>query len=104
MLRPSCRGASCRGLPVVGDVAAPRRVALEQGPAGLVSTRRMLNEQHQHAAVADRDALEAAEGGREGLEAGGNLRQRRAELAREPGGSYGVVDVVEAGQAEVDGH
>src|SRR4029077_17525433 len=55
------------------------------------------------APVADRDPLEATEGGRERLQAGCDLRQRHAELPGERGRSDGVVDVVEAGQRQADG-
>ena len=52
---------------------------------------------------ADRDPLEAAERGGEGLEAGDDLRERYAELPGKGPCRDRVVDVVEAGEAEADG-
>ena len=97
-----------RDVAAVGDLVVERdhgdarRSAVDERAHDLVGAGRVLDQQHQQAAVADRDPLEAAEGGREAAQAGGDLGERQAERERERRGAERVVDVVEAGQRELD--
>ena len=65
-------------------------------PAGFLTSRMDVG------APADLDRLGAAEGGRDGLEPADHDAQRHAEREAQGGGADGVVDVVEAGQRQLD--
>jgi hypothetical protein len=101
------------GIPHPGDVAAVGRAVVEHAeqvelaalererPQHLVRPRRVLDEQDRRRA-AEVERLGAAEGGRDGLQPGHDVVERHAERQRERGGAEGVVDVVEAGERQLD--
>ena len=68
----------------------------------LVGARRVLDQQDRHVALGDAQRLGAPEGGGDGVQAGVDVVERRAEGEREGGGAEGVVDVVEPGQGQRD--
>ena len=84
------------------DDGDARRAAVDERAHDLVRAGRILDQEEQELLAVDRDALEPAERGAEAREPGGDLVERRAERLRECRGAERVVDVVEAGQRELD--
>ena len=68
----------------------------------LVRAGGVLDQEHEHVPVAQRDSLEAAERGAEALQARLDLRQLDPHRLGQRGGRERVVDVVEPGQAQAD--
>ena len=102
------------GVPDPRHVAPVRRAVVEdaeqlelpvlerQRAQDLVGARGVLDEQDRHRPAPDVDGLGAAEGGRHGLQPGDDGGQRGAEGQAERGRAERVVDVVEAGQRQLD--
>ena len=65
-------------------------------PAGFLTSRM------RRRAAAEVERLGAAERGRDGLQAGDHVVELDAEAERQRGGAERVVDVVEAGERELD--
>ena len=97
-----------RDVPAVGDRVVqrddgdPRRATVDERAHSLVRAGRVLDQQEQQSLAVDRDPLEAPERGAEAGEAVDDLIGRRAERPRERRRAERVVDVVEAGERQLD--
>ena len=82
------------------DHRVPRRAGREERAHHLVRAGRVLDQQDEERAVADADALRAAERRGEALETALDLLRRRAERVRQRRRRKRVVDVVEPREAQ----